>query len=73
MAALTLETRIGFYFITLTVIKEKFAMALKQSLHNHVVGYNQLVRQKQLRKALLQILYLPSLITKFQIQVCIRL
>jgi len=30
-----------------------FAMVLKWSLHHHYVGYSKLVRQKQLRKALL--------------------
>jgi len=64
-----------FIFVTLTVIREEFAKVLKWSLYNHWVGYSKLVRQKQLRKALLQCFYLRSLImiTKGQIQVSIRL
>jgi len=34
------------------VITEKFAMVLKWSLHNHLVGYSKLVCQKQLQKVL---------------------
>jgi len=39
------------------VIREEFAMALKWSLHKHLVGYSKLVRQKQLRKTLLQLFF----------------
>ena len=41
-----------------TVSREESAMIMKWSLHNHLVGYSKLVRQKQLRIVLLQLFLL---------------
>jgi len=40
-------------------------MVLKGSLYDHWVGYSKLVRQKQLRTALLQ-LFLPAVIDDYK-------